>query len=73
MASPTILSGPAVNDTIATFLDGEGGEFTVALSRSGHTDWEVRSVAYRWACHKVASGDWQPHGELCFLNLRPRP
>lgn len=58
-----------VQDTLVVFEDYAGTEYPVALPRSGHTDAEVRSVAYRWACHQIAEGAWKPHGELRYVRI----
>lgn len=59
-----------VQDHVVTFVDEVGTSYPVALPRDGHTDREVRTVAFRWACKCVAEGDWRPHGELVFLSLK---
>lgn len=61
---------PPARDTVVAFVDDSGREYRVALPRDGHTDREVRTVAYRWACKKIAEGEWSPHGELTYLWIR---
>jgi hypothetical protein len=56
-------------DTLVIFRDRTDVEYVCAVHRLGHTDSEVRAVAYRWACGKIANGDWHPHGELRFGRL----
>lgn len=59
----------AVPDTCVVFADDAGTEHPVAIPRLGHTNAEVRFVAYRWACHQVATGVWTPTGELRYRRL----
>jgi len=68
-APPGRALAPA--DTLVTFTDGAGVEYPVAVPRQGHTNREVRAVAYRWACKQVAEGVWRPHGELRFRSVGP--
>lgn len=56
-------------DTRVTFTDEAGIEWTVDIPRQGHTDREVRTVAYRWACKQIASGEWRPYGELRYVRI----
>lgn len=63
------MDTPMVQDVVVTFVDAAGTEYPVAIGREGHTDAEVRSVAYRWACHQVAEGVWRPHGELRYRSI----
>lgn len=58
-----------VQDTLVVFVDVAGTEYPVALPRAGHSDADVRSVAYRWACKQIADGVWKPHGELRFRSI----
>lgn len=58
-------------DTVVIFVDDAGVEYAVASWRLGHTDREVRAVAYRWACHKIDTAEWHPYGEIRFRSLRP--
>lgn len=57
-------------DTLVVFTDDAGAEYPVALPRLGHSDRDVRTVAYRWACRQIAAGEWRPHGELRYRALR---
>lgn len=56
-------------DTLVVFVDGADTEYPVALPRQGHTDTEVRAVAYRWACRQVAEGAWTPYREMRFRSI----
>lgn len=56
-------------DTLVVFVDADSVEYPVAIPRQGHTDREVQTVAFRWACRQVAEGVWRPRGELAFLRL----
>lgn len=58
-----------VPDAAVIFTDDAGTSYACALPRLGHTNREVRAVAYRWACQKIADGDWQPYGELHYLRI----
>lgn len=61
------LQAPA--DTLVAFTDDAGTEYRCQTLRLGHTDTEVIAVAYRWACQRVALGEWHPHGCLRFLRI----
>lgn len=61
---------PPPADTVVIFTDHER-EYRVAVPRQGHTDGEVRMVAYRWCCKQVAEGEWTPRGELRYLSMAP--
>lgn len=67
--APMALQIPA--DTLVVFTDDAGTEYRCQTVRLGHTDREVRAVAYRWACKQVAEGAWMPHGELAFRSIGP--
>jgi hypothetical protein len=56
-------------DVIVYFADDAGTEYACASWRLGHTDREVRAVAYRWACEKIAAAEWHPHGELHYVRI----
>lgn len=56
-------------DTLVTFVDEVGTEHSIAVPRLGHTDREVRHVAYCMACKNVAELTWKPVGELRFRRL----
>lgn len=58
-----------LDEVIVVFVDDAGAECRVSVPRQGHTDTEVRMVAYRWACKQIAEGNWHPHGELRFQRL----
>jgi hypothetical protein len=60
-------------DTLVVFADGDGVEYVCAIPRLGHTDREVRAVAYRWACQKIADAEWPVHGELRFVRIGNAP
>lgn len=60
---------PLEQDTLVVFTDRTGTEYPVALPRVGHTDLEVRAVAYRWACREIAMGHWKPVGELRYRSI----
>jgi hypothetical protein len=50
-------------------LDAVETPYHVDVPRDGHTDNEVRSVAYRWACKEIAEGKLRPAGELRFARI----
>lgn len=56
-------------DTVVTFEDDANSTYPVAIPRQGHTDREVRAVAYRWACKLVSEGTWKPYGELRYVGI----
>lgn len=66
-----MAANPLIADTVVVFVDAIGMEYPVALPHHGHTNREVRAVAYRWACQEVASGKWRPAGELRYLRMGP--
>jgi len=53
------------------FADDLGIEYRVELPREGHSDREVRAVAYRIACQQIAAGKYHPHGELRYVSIGP--
>lgn len=58
-----------IPDTLVIFIDDAGTEYPVAIPRLGHTNREVRTVAYRWACRQVADGVWTPYGDLHYRSI----
>lgn len=58
-----------VPDTLCVFIDDAGVEYRFSVPRLGHTDREVRAVAYRWICKQIADGKAQPYGEVTFVRL----
>lgn len=64
---------PPVQDTIVVFADAAATEYPVALPRQRRTDFEVRAVAYRWACKQIADGVWTPYGELRYRSIGGTP
>jgi hypothetical protein len=58
-----------IPDTLVTFVDDAGTEYPVAIPRLAHTNREVRTVAYRWACRQIAEGVWTPYGDLHYLKV----
>jgi hypothetical protein len=60
---------PSVPDTLVIFTDAVNAEFRVMLPRDGHTDADVRTVAYRWACKQVADGVMKPYRELVYRSI----
>lgn len=58
-----------IPDTLVVFVDEAGTEHPVAIPRQDHTNAEVRTVAYRWACKQIAEGVWRPAGCLAFRSI----
>lgn len=57
------------DEVIVVFVDDADAECRVSVPRQGHTDRDVVTVAYRWACKQIAEGNWHPHGEIRFQRL----